>query len=68
MKVLKVLWVGNFGENKLGIIKAQDVVTEEMIYYIGIGKGKCEQEDIALILEGGQKYTEGQFKEIFKEF
>lgn len=67
MKVLKVLWIGNFGENKLGIIKTQDVVTEEIKFYIGTGKGICEQEDIALILAGGQKYTKDQFKDIYKE-
>lgn len=67
VKVLKVLWVGNFGKNALGIIKTQDVVTEKVKFYIGIGKGISEQEDIALILAGGQKYTEDQFKNIFKE-
>ena len=67
MKVLKVLWVGNFGVNILGIIKTQDAVTEEIKFYIGTGKGISEQEDIALILVGGQKYTEEQFKNIFRE-
>ena len=67
MKVLKVLWVGNFGVNILGIIKAQDVVTEEIKFYIGTGKGISEQEDIASILAGGQKYTKDQFKNIYKE-
>ena len=35
--------------------------------YIRNGKGICEQEDIALILAGGQKYTKDQFKDIYKE-
>lgn len=68
VKVLKVLWIGNFGVNILGIIKTQDILTQEVKIYIGTGKGICEQEDIALILAGGQKYTEAQFKNLFKEF
>lgn len=67
MRVLKSVWIGNFGNNILGIIKTEDVVTEKIVYYIGIGKGKCEQEDIILIIAGGQKYTEEQFRELFKE-
>lgn len=67
MKVLKVFWFGNFGVNILGIIKAQDNITKEIKFYIGTGKGESEETDIEIILAGGQKYTEEQFKNLFKE-
>lgn len=68
MKILKTVWIGNFGYNILGIIKAQDEITEKINFYVGIGKGFSEEQDITLILAGGQKYTEEQFKDYFKEF
>lgn len=43
MKVLDVLWIGNYGINIVGIIKAQDVITKEIKFYIGTGKGESEE-------------------------
>ncbi len=68
MRVLTVIWIGNYGVNTTGIIKAQDTTTEEIKYYMGIGKGLKENEDIKLILRAGQKYSAEQFKGFFKDF
>lgn len=68
MKISKTLWIGNYGDNRIGIIKAQDTATGEIKFYIGAGKGKSEQRDIISILAGGQKYTQEEFKSFFEYF
>lgn len=68
MKVLDVLWIGNYGINIVGIIKAQDVITKEIKFYVGTGKGESEEADIAIILAGGQKYSKENFQGFFRNF
>lgn len=66
MKVLKVLWFGNWGVNTLGIIKAKDNITHDIKFYIGVGRGISEQEDIDTILAGGTKYEKIEFEQFFE--
>lgn len=61
MEVLKVSWCTNLS-SCIGIIKARDVVTNEIFIYIGVGQGISEEADIAHILAYGTKYELEVFK------
>lgn len=68
MEVLDAIWIGNFGYNTLGIIKARDKITFDINFYIGIGQGINEQQDIHNIMAAGTKYTKEQFQDFFRKF
>ena len=55
MEVQKVSWCAASG-TCIGIIRARDVLTDEVHIYVGIGDGLSEEADIAKILAHGNKY------------
>lgn len=61
MEVIKANWYTTCSEKCAGIIKARDVLTDEIHYYIGVGDGKSEEADIAKVLAYGTKFTESEF-------
>lgn len=48
----------------LGIIKGKDLITNEIKFYIGIGTGNSQIEDIKHIVFFGTKYTPESFKSL----
>ena len=56
MEVLNVAWTTTM-DGCIGIIKAKNVMTDEILVYIGIGEGKSEEADVAHILAYGDKMS-----------
>ncbi len=56
MEVLKVSWTNTMSEC-IGIIKARDVMTDEIYVFTGVADGLSEQADTAKILAQGSKMT-----------
>ena len=52
LKIIDAIWYGN-----VGIVKCLDEITNETKFFIGIGKGIDESEDVSHILDWGQKLT-----------
>lgn len=50
----------------IGIIIAQDNITEETKYYMGVGVGINEQDDVKTILERGTKLNFNRMRNIFR--
>lgn len=63
MKVLNAVWYATFTGNVdlIGIVKVDDGF--EIKYYIGTGNGKDEYKDIKRIIEYGDRFYPGVFKE-----
>lgn len=61
LKILDSVWY-----NKFGIIKARDLITNEIKIYMGEGEGLDEQTDIYHIVSFGTKYTPDSFRQLIK--
>lgn len=63
MTILNVKWLTN--RKTLGFVKAQDNVTGEIKYYIGVANGLDEDQDAKDIVNWGTKF---QNKEAFDNY
>ena len=61
MEIIKANWYTTMSKKCTGIIKARDILTNEIHYYIGVGDGEPEEADIAKIIAYGTKLTESEF-------
>ena len=67
IKLIDTVWFTNpYEMNVMGIVKGYDKITKEYNYYVGLGRGLSEEEDIKDILGWGTKYTEEQFKGFYE--
>lgn len=60
MEIIKANWYTTMSKKCTGIIKARDILTNEIHYYIGVGDGESEEADIAKIIAYGTKLTESE--------
>lgn len=60
-QLLDAIWY-----NFLGVIKTKDTITNETKFYIGLGLGISEEEDIKHIIDYGTKYTPESFRQLIK--
>jgi hypothetical protein len=58
LKIIDVIWC-NFN---IGIVKCLDEITNETKFYIGVGKGYDEGEDISDIMDWGTKLSPEHLK------
>ena len=76
VKVMRDIWLTNpysdgwiwSRESIVGILKARDMISGEVFYYMGQCKGEDISEDMQTILAFGTKYTEEYFKSFFNNF
>ena len=61
MKVEKVMWICTTAKYPVGVVKTFDEIEGRHKYYIGLGLGRDEEEDIQLIVDLGQKYNSMDF-------
>lgn len=64
MKNVQVLWISCNGL-PVGIVKAYDEIEKRWHYYIGVGQGFDEQQDIQTIMAWGQKFYSLDFIQTF---
>lgn len=50
------IWISCMTGELIGIIKKYNEISKKWEYYIGVGKGKCIDEDIDRIVAYGQKF------------
>ena len=55
-------WYNTGNGDLIGIVECTDPITKEIKYYIGIGEGDSEEQDIKEIKEWGAKF----YPEVFK--
>lgn len=55
LKVIKTIWF-TYSNKCIGMVKARDEVTKEIKFYVGVGYGLSEKDDIKHIIEHGAKF------------
>lgn len=60
IEILDEIWYNGI----LGIIKGKDSITNEIKFYVGLGTGISQKEDIKKIVRFGTKYTPESFKSL----
>ena len=76
VKVIRDIWLTNpyvdgcfwNRDTIVGILKAKNLVSGEVFYYVGQCSGQDINEDMQSILSFGIKYTEEYFKNFFNNF
>ena len=68
LTVLSTKWFSQLDTTQIiGIIKAQDNITGEIFFYIGVTNGEDEKNDIIRILEYGHKVTQNFIDKLVEE-
>lgn len=57
MNNITVMWLCCTGEHPVGLVKAFDETEKRWKYYVGVGNGHDEAEDVQMILDWGQRYS-----------
>ena len=56
MEYIQVMWLYTAGIQPIGIVKAWDKIEGRWKFYIGMGLGLDEEQDISFIMACGQKF------------
>lgn len=68
LTVLNTKWFSQLDTTQIiGIIKAQDNITGEIFFYIGVTNGEDEKNDTIRILEYGHKVTQNFIDKLVEE-
>lgn len=64
-ELVDVLWF-NTRKGTQGLVKCKDLTTKEIKFYLGIGEGSDEDEDIKRIIDWGAKFPKSLILNFFE--